>query len=42
MSGEDKIGYYVSEAVCDTDFAAPNREFQLTIEQKKRDVYDNA
>jgi len=42
VRGEDKFGYYVSEPVCETDFAAANCEFQLTIEQKKRDVYDNA
>lgn len=42
VRGEDKFGYYVSEPACETDFAAANCDFELTIEQKKRDVYDNA
>ena len=42
VRGEDRFGYYVSEPGCDSDFAATNCEFQMNIERKKREVYDNA
>lgn len=42
VRGEDRFGYYVNEPTCESDFAAQNCEFQLNIEQKKREVYDNA
>ena len=42
VRGKDEFGYYVEEPTCSRDFAEQNCEFQLQIEAKKRDVYDNA
>ena len=42
VRGRDEFGYYVDEPECTSDFAPQNCEFQLQIEAKKRDVYDNA
>lgn len=42
VRGEDHFGHYLSEPVCDSDFAPANVAFQLEMERKKREVYDNA
>ena len=42
VRGDDKFGYYAQEPICEHDFAPENCKFQLNIERKKREVYDNA
>jgi len=42
VRGSDSCRNFLTEPVCETDYATENVAFQMQIERKKREVYDTA